>query len=196
MIIKQDIEKVIEDLKSGKVIAIKTDTVYGLICDASNVEACDKIYKIKRREKRKPLAIFVKAVDEVKKYVLETELSDKVLNIMKKYWPGPLTIIFKKKENVFDHITYGIDSIGIRMPNDKFLSDILNKIDSPLAQTSCNISGEAEYKSATEIENKLGNEVDVIVDGGEIKDTKASTIIAINNNSIEVIREGTIKINE
>ena len=74
--------------------------------------------------------------------------------------------------------------------------DILNKVDFPLAQTSCNISGENEYKDALEIENKLGNEIDLIIDGGEISNSKASTIIMTYNNNIEVIREGTIKINE
>ena len=196
MIINQDSKKVIEDLKQGKVVAIKTDTVYGLICDANNIDACDKIYKIKKREKRKPLAIFVKSVDEVKKYVLESEISKEIERIIEKYWPGPLTIILKKKKNLLEHITEGTDNIGIRIPNDKFLLEILNKINFPLAQTSCNISGESEYKNVTEIENKLGSKVDLIVDGGEINDTKASTIIMIIKNKIKVIREGTIKINE
>lgn len=196
MIIKQDIEKVISDLNSGKVVAIKTDTVYGLVCDANNVEACAKIYKIKHRDKKKPLAIFIKNIDEVKKYVLNSELSTELVNIMEKYWPGPLTIIFKKRNNVFEHLTEGTNTIGIRIPNDEFLLDILNKVDFPLAQTSCNISGENEYKDALEIENKLGNEIDLIIDGGEISNSKASTIIMTYNNNIEVIREGTIKINE
>lgn len=196
MIIKQDIEKVISDLNSGKVVAIKTDTVYGLVCDANNVEACAKIYKIKRRDKKKPLAIFIKNIDEVKKYVLNSELSTELVNIMEKYWPGPLTIIFKKRKNVFEHLTEGTNTIGIRIPNDEFLLDILNEVDFPLAQTSCNISGENEYKDALEIENKLGNEIDLIIDGGEISNSKASTIIMTYNNNIEVIREGTIKINE
>ncbi len=196
MIIKRDIKKVIEDLKQGKVIAIKTDTVYGLICDANNIDACDKIYRIKKREKRKPLAIFVKNIDELKKYVVESELSKDLVKLIEKYWPGPLTIIFKKKKDVLEYITEGTDNIGIRIPNDRFLLEILNNIDFPLAQTSCNISGESEYKNVTEIENKLGSKVDLIVDGGEINDSKASTIIMVIDNKIEVIREGTIKINE
>lgn len=195
MIIKQDVKKVIEDLKQGKVIAIKTDTVYGLICDANNIDSCDKIYRIKKREKRKPLAIFIKNIDELKKYVVESELSKELVNLIKKYWPGPLTIILKKKKDVLEHITEGTDNIGIRIPNDRFLLEILNNIDFPLAQTSCNISGESEYKNVTEIENKLGSKVDLIVDGGEINDSKASTIIMVIDNKIEVIREGTIKIN-
>ncbi len=196
MVIKESVEKVIEALSLGKVLAIKTDTVYGLICDASNIEACDKIYEIKRRERTKPLAIFVKNIDEVKKYVLENELSDDVVRVMEKYWPGPLTIILKKKKQVFDYITNGFDSIGIRIPSDIFLLNVLKNVDFPLAQTSCNISGENEYKDANEIEKKIGSKVDLIVDGGEVKESKASTIITINDNIIKVIREGTIKINE
>lgn len=196
MTINQNFEKVIEALKSGKVIAIKTDTVYGLVCNANDIDACNKIYKIKKRERKKPLSIFVKDIESVQNYVSKEELSEYLVHTMHQYWPGPLTIILKKKYNILNHITDGQDSIGIRIPNDDFLLNILNNVDFPLAQTSCNLSGEKEYKNAREIEKKLGNEVDLIVDGGEVKDSVASTIIKFDGKKVKVIREGTIKINE
>lgn len=196
MIISSDENKIVEALTNGKVLAIKTDTVYGLICDALNKNATDKIYKIKHREAKKPLSIFVKNVEDVKKYIDESALTNKVLDIMKTYWPGALTIVSKKKKDILDSIACGLDSIGIRIPNDKLLLSILDKIDFPIAQTSCNISGEKEYTDAHIIDENLGSEIDYIVDGGEITNNIASTVIRIDNDIIKVLRQGDIIIDE
>lgn len=178
----------------ANVIAIRTDTVYGLICNALDKEATEKIYRIKEREKKKPLSIFVKSVDEVKKYVDETNLSNKTLELMNKYWPGALTIVFRKKDDTFDHITANSDGIGIRIPNDRELQLILEKVSFPLAQTSCNISGEKEYRNALEINEHMGNLVDLIVDGGEITNSIPSTVVSVECGDIIVLRNGAIKI--
>ena len=190
-----DLDVVIKTLKEdGKVIAIKTDTVYGLVCNAFDKKATDKIYHIKNRETRKPLSIFIKSADEVKKYVDEANLTSYVKKIMEKYWPGALTIVFKKKDGSFDNITSGVSSIGIRIPNDKDLLYILDNLDFPLAQTSCNISGEKEYKNADEIRKKLGDLVDLIADGGEVKDNIPSTILSVECNEPIILRDGAIKL--
>ena len=112
------------------------------------------------------------------------------------YWPGALTIVLKKKNELLDNITCGLDSIGIRMPNDTLLLSVLNKIDFPLAQTSCNISGEKEYKDIHTIDEKFGNEIDYIIDGGEIINSIASTVIEVDNDHIKVLRQGVISIDE
>lgn len=190
-----DLDVVIKTLKEdGKVIAIKTDTVYGLVCNAFDKKATDKIYHIKNRETRKPLSIFIKSADEVKKYVDEANLTSYVKRIMEKYWPGALTIVFKKKDGSFDNITSGVSSIGIRIPNDKDLLYILDNVDFPLAQTSCNISGEKEYKNADEIRKKIGDLVDLIADGGEVKDNIPSTILSVECNEPIILRDGAIKL--
>lgn len=195
MISQMDLDNVIKILKEeGRVIAIKTDTVYGLICNAFDKKATDKIYHIKNRERRKPLSIFLKNTDEVKKYVDENNLTSFIKRIMEKYWPGALTIIFKKKDDTFDNITSGVSSIGIRIPDDKNLLYILNNIDFPLAQTSCNISGEEEYRNADEIRTKLGDAIDLIIDGGEVKDNKPSTILSVECNEPIILRDGAIKL--
>ena len=192
---QMDLDIVIKTLKEeGKVIALKTDTVYGLVCNAFDKKSTDKIYRIKNRESRKPLSIFVKSIDEVEKYVDSKNITSYVKRIMEKYWPGALTIIFNKKDDTFDNITSGVSSIGIRIPNDKNLLYILSKIDFPLAQTSCNISGEEEYRNADEIRAKFGDAVDLIVDGGEVKDNKPSTILSVECNEPIILRDGVIKL--
>ena len=190
-----DLDIVIKTLKEeGKVVAIKTDTVYGLVCNAFDKKSTDKIYRIKNRERRKALSIFLKNTSEVEKYVDEDNLTPSVKRIMEKYWPGALTIIFKKRDDTFDDITQGVSGIGIRIPNDNDLLYILDNLDFPLAQTSCNISGEKEYKNADEIRAKLGDLVDLIVDGGEIKDNMPSTILSVECNEPIILRDGAIKL--
>lgn len=190
-----DLNIVIKTLcEPGKVVAIKTDTVYGLICNALDRDATDKIYDIKKRESKKPLAIFVKSIDEVPKYVDSSNLTKNVHRIMEKYWPGALTLVFKKKDDLLNHITMNSSGIGIRIPNDENLLYILNHINFPLAQTSCNISGEKEYRNATEIENRLGKVIDLIVDGGEIIDSIASTVLSVECNEPIILRDGAVKL--
>ena len=190
-----DLDIVIKTLKEeGKVVAIKTDTVYGLACNAFDKKSTDKIYRIKNRERRKALSIFLKNTSEVEKYVDEDNLTPSVKRIMEKYWPGALTIIFKKRDDTFDDITQGVSGIGIRIPNDNDLLYVLDNLDFPLAQTSCNISGEKEYKNADEIREKLGDLVDLIVDGGEIKDNMPSTILSVECNEPIILRDGAIKL--
>ncbi|MBR0038762.1 MAG: threonylcarbamoyl-AMP synthase [Lachnospiraceae bacterium] len=192
---EMDLDLVIKTLKEdGKVVALKTDTVYGLICNAFDKKSTDKIYHIKNRENKKPLSIFLKSINEVKKYVADENLTSYVKRIMEKYWPGALTIVFKKKDSTFDGITSGLSSIGIRIPNDKNILYILNHVNFPLAQTSCNISGEKEYSNANEIKDKLGNSIDLIVDGGEVKNNMPSTILSVECNEPIILRDGAIKL--
>ena len=111
---------------------------------------------------------------------------------MDKHWPGALTVIFKKKNNAFDYLTSNKDSIGIRIPDDRLLNEILNKIDFPLAQTSCNMSNEKELENADEIYEKFGDKIDLIIATEKDLYNKPSTIISIVDDSISIIRQGNI----
>ncbi|MBO6134635.1 MAG: threonylcarbamoyl-AMP synthase [Lachnospiraceae bacterium] len=190
-----DIEKIVDTLKrNGSVVAIKTDTVYGLVCNAYDKDSTDKIYKLKSREKKKPLSLFVKDIDEVKKYVSSHSLTSKNVKIMEKYWPGALTIIFEKKDDTFSHFTEGVSGIGIRIPDDEILKKILSRCDFPLAETSCNLSGEEPYDDIKAIREKFDGKVDLIVDGGKVLDNRPSTVISLEANELLVIRKGSIDI--
>ena len=187
-----DIIKVLSE--KGKVIAIKTDTVYGLVCNALDELAVNNIYKIKHRESKKPLSIFVKDIEEVDKYADTSKLTAYAKSLMSKNWPGALTVVLKKKDNSLNHLLSGLDSVGIRIPNDKTLLETLNKIDFPLAETSCNLSGEKEFASAKEIREALGDKIDLIVDGGIVTNNKPSTVVSLENDEPLIIRPGDVKI--
>ena len=180
--------------QKGKVIVLKTDTVYGFICNAYDDDAVKKIYDLKNRENDKPLCIFIKNKKELTKYVDKSNLSDRVNCIIEKYWPGALTIIFSKKDSRDFELISKTNSIGIRIPNDKLILKILNKIDFPLAQTSCNISGEEPYKNIFSIIEKFEDKIDMYLDGGEVTDNVASTILSVVNCEFKIIRVGDIKL--
>ena len=180
--------------QKGKVIVLKTDTVYGFICNAYDDEAINKIYDLKNREKDKPLCIFIKDKKELIKYVDKSNLSDRVNCIIDKYWPGALTIIFNKKDGRDFELISKTNSIGIRIPNDKLILKILNKIDFPLAQTSCNISGEEPYKNIFSIIEKFEDKIDMYLDGGAVTDNVASTILSVVNGEFKIIRVGDVKL--
>lgn len=192
-----DIDTIVKTLNdNGKVIAIKTDTVYGLICNANDINAVNKIYRLKNRDNKKPLSLFVNNIDKLKDIIDISLMSDKCNNIMKKYWPGGLTIIFDTKNEKYKYLTAGKDSIGVRIPSDKLIMDVLSKVGFPLAQTSCNVSGEEEYRNVKEIKDKFGDTIDLIVDGGDIENNVPSTVIKFDNDNIVVLREGAVSISE
>lgn len=176
---------------TGAVVAMPTDTVYGLICDANNKSAIERIYAIKGRNNNKPIGIFVKDIKSIYKYI-DSNIDDSILSLMNKYWPGPLTIIFKKKEGVLTSLNINNDTIGIRIPNDPCLLRVLKETNLPLAQTSCNLSGEKPYTSSKEIKQKFANKIDIIVDGELPITNVSSTIIDISSGKIVIVRHGEI----
>lgn len=181
------IEKLIEEIEKGNLIITPTDTVYGISADATNIEAIKKVFEAKKRE-NKPLLILVSSIDMLKEYVSEiNEVQEKLMN----YWPDKLTILFKKNDKVNDLITCGSEYIGIRIPDNKLLLYIINKIKKPLISTSANISGEPVITNTTLINDELKKYISYILEDGE-KPNVSSTLLKVDNNKIIFLREGEI----
>ena len=162
-----------EDLL-GKIIAFSTDTVFGVGAIISDTRAIDKIYRLKNRDYSKPLAILAATIDDILPYV--KDVSEEVLNIMYNYWPGALTIIFKKSQLVDKIITNGLDTIAFRIPNSKNALEVLKKF-GPLATTSVNISGQVPLNNYEEIAQVFGTQIDYIVGKNENSSNISSTIL-------------------
>lgn len=177
-----------EDLK-GKLICFPTDTVYGVGAIATDVEACKKIYQMKQRSDKKPLPLLCSDIEQIKEYV--EEIDEAVESLMRKYWPGALTIIFKKKENVGKHLSE--DTIAFRMPNSRIALSIINKF-SPLATTSVNMSGETEINNIDEIEEKFSDWIDYIVTDEAYLSNIPSTVMDATGIFPVILREGKIKV--
>ncbi len=180
-------KKIIQNLKDGNLVIIPTDTVYGISCDALNREAVEKVFIAKKRE-NKPLLILVSSVDMLKDYV--SEINDLEKKLLDRFSPGMLTILFKKNNNIFDEITCGSEYIGIRIPDNTLLLDVINELGNPIVSTSANISGEV-ITNVNMINDELKKHISYIYDDGE-KTNISSTLVKVENNKIKILREGVL----
>jgi L-threonylcarbamoyladenylate synthase len=184
----------IEKLKNGKVIAIPTDTVYGLAVDAKNFEAVENLYRLKKREKNKPLAIFLKNLEQIKKLFIIEDITKKLIE---KYLPGKLTIVCKIKDKTDIKLAKNLneiddDFLGFRVVDSFFIKKLFNEFDVILAVTSANISGNKVANSPSEI-IKIFPQIELII-SGDLLENSASTVVKVNNSQIEIIRSGAIEI--
>ena len=182
------IKKVVEIFKNGGVIVFPTDTVYGIGCDPYNENAVKKIYEIKSRDKMKSLPVLAYSIDIVKQIVMMDKLTEK---IVEKYWPGPLTLILKLKDQKLKKSLNLEEKIAIRIPNSECTLKLLKECNL-LVGTSANVSGDSSFTDPQKCIENLKN-YDAFVDGGTITSKGESTIIEIENEKIHVIREGALK---
>jgi L-threonylcarbamoyladenylate synthase len=187
---RKAIENIQSVLKAGGVIALPTDTFYGLGTDPFNPGALSKIFQIKQRPADKPLLVLIHSLDQLAN--LTQEVTDNARKLMERFWPGPLTLIFKAASGLPDALTAGTGTIGIRLPAHPFTKRLLKELGQPLTAPSANISGTGELRTAQEVANILGDELDLIVDGGTTPGGKTSTILDATTNPPTVIREGAI----
>ncbi|MDO8470620.1 MAG: L-threonylcarbamoyladenylate synthase [bacterium] len=179
--------KVAGFLVKGKVVAFPTDTVYGLLANASDKKAVAKLYQIKQRSRSKPLPLFVSSIAMAKKLAFVGKYEESYL---KKHWPGNTTFVLRRKKSSI--LLYGVKkgSIALRIPRYKPLQDILNMIPFPLTATSANISNKNPSNTAQEVESQFRKQrakPDVLVDGGALKG-KPSTIIDLTSRKPKVLR--------
>ena len=191
---EKELDEIINILDNDGLIIFPTDTVYGLACNCFSEKAINKIFDIKKRAKYKPINVLTDSYDKILKVV--DKINPKEEKIIKKYMPGALTIILDKKKTVPDILTASLPTIGVRIPNNKIALEILKRVDYPLATTSANISGKEAGIKINDFINEFDGKVDAIIDGGETEIKKASTIVRVEENHIDVIREGTVKIEE
>lgn len=202
----KDIDEICRLIKNNSaVFGMRTDTVYGMICSAYDKKAIDRIYNIKNRDKNKPLGLFVdKKIlynDEIKNIVDVNKFDyDLFYQLADKYWPGAITFILDKNINnqYLKHISDN-DKIALRVPDNKIISDIINRIDIPLAQTSLNLSGDREVTTFDEMVKKFGDKLDFVIKSEEddfVNDNISSTILEIDKSDYKIIRKGKIEIND
>lgn len=191
---KINVSEIGDLLKKGDTIVYPTETCYGLGCDASNQAAVDKIFEIKKRDKHKPLLVIAHDPSVMMRYVEWNPLLD---DLAEKYWPGPLTIVARAKEN--SGLARGViaddNTIAFRITAHSLATELCEVLDKPLVSTSANI---ASMDNPYDIEHVVGmfknadTQPDVLIDAGVLPHQTPSTIIKINNGEVEVIRQGQI----
>ena len=186
----EELEKVATSIQEGRILVFPTETVYGIGTNGLDEQAVKKLYEVKQRPENKAISLLVSDIKMVEKIAKDiTELEYK---LMEKFFPGPLTIILKKKDNVPDIVTAGKDTVGVRMPSGEIARKLVEYAKTPIAAPSANISGEPSGTNLENIINNFDGKVEYFIDGGETELGISSTIIEVINNEIHILREGSI----
>lgn len=189
-VINRDIAMAKELLEKGNVVAIPTETVYGLACNALNEKAIDKIYRVKERPKNNPLIIHISSIDQLEKYV--QNIPPLAFKLAKSFWPGPLTLLLEKKPIVPDATTSGSPLVAVRIPDHPLTLKLLGNIDFPLAAPSANPFGYISPTHPSHVEQQIGHKIPLILDGSACKSGLESTIVGFNNRNLVLYRPGYI----
>lgn len=176
---KKEIEKVKHDLLSSKIVALPTDTVFGLACIKNDKKAEEKIYEAKKRSISKKLPMMVSNYKMLKKYC---EVNNEVEKLIKTFTPGPITLILKYIDSE--------DTVAVRIPNDDWIIKLIDELNKPLSVTSANISNTNSLIKYEDVVNQIGNKIDAIIEG-DAKGEKSSTIVDCVND-YKIIRDGPI----
>ncbi len=185
---KPTLKMALDSIEEGKVLVCPTDTVYGMICDATNRKAVERLFKIKKRKPAKPVPIFVKDIKTAKKLAYIDENQEKFL---RKVWPGKITAVLNRKK---EHKVYGLDknTIGLRIPNYGLITELLKKTNKPLTGTSANISGKPASTKIKEIIKQFENQKfqpDLIIDAGNLPKSKPSKVVDITGEKTKILRK-------
>lgn len=183
----QEIGLIADFLKRGKIIVYPTDTVYGLGCLSTEVRAIERINKIKKRKKQQ-FIILVNSLTMAKKYCHICLDQKKFLN---KVWPGPVTAILRKKKNLPDELTGGLETVAVRYPKNEYLIKLIKKIRQPIVSTSLNISGQPVIENLILVKTIFKENLpDFLIDAGKLKRKKTSRIVdIIDINNIKILRK-------
>lgn len=184
-------EKLVNVLKNGGVAVIPTDTIYGIVGSALNLETVEKIYKLRKRVKDKPFIILISSIKDLEKF--EIKLTDKQRKFLEKNWPNPLSVILPVHGEKFKYLHRGTNSLAFRMPNNEWLLGLLKQA-GPLVAPSANFEGEKPAETIEEAKKYFADNVVFYVDGGKFE-SQPSTLIQLNEDgSWDVLRQGEFKV--
>ncbi len=177
-------------LKQGEVVAVPTETVYGLAGDARNSSAIKKIFEAKCRPADNPLIVHISDVKMLDGIV--REFSEDAKKLADAFWPGPLTIIMPKGENICNETSAGLDSVGVRMPANKIAREIISRSQIPFSAPSANISGRPSPTNAEDVFVDMNGKIPLIIDGGECDAGVESTVVSVLETNPIILRPGII----
>lgn len=184
------IEEAAKIIKNGGVVCFPTTSLYGLAADALNADAVECIFEIKGRSSQKPILVLIHNLIELD--LLVKRVSPIAEKIIAKFWPGGVTLIFEAKENLPINLTSGTDKIGIRLTYHPVALALAEAAGSPITGTSANLSGQPGISKIDELDPKLAENLDLILDAGELAGGQGSTIIDITQDMPLILREGRV----
>lgn len=185
-----DLERAARLLQAGELVAVPTETVYGLAADATNPEAVARIFEAKRRPRNHPLIVHLAGADQLPRWA--AHVPDWVHTVAERFWPGPLTLLLKKHPRVSPVITGGLPTIGLRVPNHPVLLDLLQRFDLAVAAPSANPYQKLSPTTAGQVLAGLGGRIAAVLDGGPCTEGTESTILRVEGETAEILRTGPI----
>jgi tRNA threonylcarbamoyl adenosine modification protein (Sua5/YciO/YrdC/YwlC family) len=190
------IDLVAARIDSGEVVALPTDTFYGLAVDPVNLAAVDRIYDLKSRARHKPLSLLIADVSQA--YALARNCDTAFDRLAERFWPGPLTIIVKAGAKLPLRVTANTGNVALRVPEAAIARAVVEKLGLPITATSANLRGLPECTSAISVFDQLGDSIPLIIDGGPTARTVATTIVDLSgdNGTWSILREGAIPTHE
>jgi L-threonylcarbamoyladenylate synthase len=189
MDLKDQYREALRILREGGVVALPTDTVYGLVALATDVAAVERVYATKVRDPGQAIPLFVGSVEQAD---LAGEMNAVARALAERFWPGALTLVVRKRPSFQTRAAAGGDTVGLRVPDDAFLREAAAQL-GPLTGTSANIAGQAECRTAAEVAGQLGDSIDFIVEAPVAGNSKPSTIVdASEPETARVLRDGAI----
>ena len=196
-VISTDSAAAVELLRKGKVVALPTETVYGLAADALKPIAVAKIFEAKERPRFDPLIVHLPSRDWLEK-IVDVSAQDRqlTLKLVDKFWPGPFTMVLQKREIVPEIVTAGLDTVAVRISAHPVFAEIVRQLDQPLAAPSANRFGRVSPTTAQHVLNDLGGRIALIVDGGPTEHGIESTIVTVREDRIGILRRGPITAEE
>jgi L-threonylcarbamoyladenylate synthase len=187
---------VVHALEAGDVVALPTDTFYGLAVDPVNLRAVDRIYDLKTRARHKPLSLLI--ADMAQAYELARSLDGAFDRLAERFWPGPLTIVVKAGGKLPLRVTANTGNVALRVPDSALCRDVVRQLGLPITATSANLRGLKECTFAGCVREQFGDKIRMIVDGGPTARSVATTIVDLSGgpNSWMILREGAIPTHE
>ncbi|HEY9044343.1 MAG TPA: L-threonylcarbamoyladenylate synthase [Ohtaekwangia sp.] len=181
-------------LEQGEVVAIPTETVYGLAGNALNVASVTKIFEVKNRPQFDPLIVHVPDIDKAQEYV--SDIPEPARKLAERFWPGPLTLLLPKKKIIPDLVTSGMDTVGIRCPNHPMTRQLLRELPFPLAAPSANPFGYVSPTTPEHVNEQLGDKIAYILDGGPCRVGIESTIVGFDDDVMVIYRMGGLSLEQ
>jgi len=184
------VNRAIEILRDGGIVAFPTDTVYGLGGDVFNVKTVERIYKVKQRSRNLPLPVLL--ADSTQLADVVASVPETARYLMRHFWPGGLTLVLPKKDRLPDIITAGSNKVAVRIPNHEVPLTLIRGLGAPIIGTSANISDKPSPVTAEEVEQQLGSEVDLLIDMGRCPGGLESTVVDVTGDIPVILRRGVI----
>ncbi|MBQ8572171.1 MAG: threonylcarbamoyl-AMP synthase [Ruminococcus sp.] len=189
---EEDISLAASFIKEGGVVGMPTETVYGLAANALDEEAVKRIFEAKGRPSDNPLIVHISDFEEIERFNLVSEVPRVAKLLADAFWPGPLTIIMPKSDNVPEITTGGLSTVAVRFPADKNAQRLIKAAGCPLAAPSANLSGSPSPTTANHVYSDMKGKIPAIIDGGECKVGLESTVVSIKDGVVTVLRPGGI----